>query len=62
MFYDLNDETVIGISANGLEEHHKWVADIESYGGKVTGPTNVAFPIVREICLASLAIDLQSFS
>ena len=36
---------VIGISANGLEEHHKWVQDINSYGAKV-GPTDVQFPIV----------------
>lgn len=36
---------VIGISANGLEEHHKWVQDINSYGGKV-GLTDVQFPIV----------------
>jgi glutaredoxin/glutathione-dependent peroxiredoxin len=37
---------VIGISANGLEEHHKWVEDINDYGSKV-GPTDVKFPIVR---------------
>jgi alkyl hydroperoxide reductase subunit AhpC len=37
---------VIGISANGLEEHHKWVKDIEEYGGKVSGKTEVQFPIV----------------
>src|SRR5882762_11562477 len=38
---------VIGISANGLESHHKWVEDINDYGAKTTGPTNVQFPIVR---------------
>lgn len=36
---------VIGISANGLEEHNRWVQDINSYGAKV-GPTDVQFPIV----------------
>lgn len=36
---------VIGISANGLEEHHKWVKDINDYGSKVA-PTDVQFPIV----------------
>jgi alkyl hydroperoxide reductase subunit AhpC len=36
---------VIGISANGLDEHHKWVQDINEYGQKF-GPTDVQFPIV----------------
>ena len=36
---------VIGISANGLKEHHQWVKDIEEWGGQF-GPTDVAFPIV----------------
>jgi glutaredoxin/glutathione-dependent peroxiredoxin len=39
------DVKVIGISANGLEDHHEWVKDINEYGGKV-GPTDVKFPIV----------------
>ncbi|KAG5637841.1 hypothetical protein H0H81_003046 [Sphagnurus paluster] len=38
---------VIGISANGLEEHHKWVQDINEYGGKF-GPTDVQFPIIAD--------------
>jgi len=38
---------VIGISANGLQSHHKWVEDINEYGGKTVGPTDVKFPIVR---------------
>ncbi|PFH51433.1 hypothetical protein AMATHDRAFT_59184 [Amanita thiersii Skay4041] len=38
---------VIGISANGLEDHHKWVEDINDYGAKV-GPTNVQFPIIAD--------------
>ncbi|KAL0949727.1 hypothetical protein HGRIS_009767 [Hohenbuehelia grisea] len=38
---------VIGISANGLEDHHKWVADINEYGGKF-GPTDVQFPIIAD--------------
>ncbi|KAH8826657.1 thioredoxin-like protein [Flagelloscypha sp. PMI_526] len=53
---------VIGISANGLEDHHKWVKDIESYGGKVA-PTNVAFPIIadgeRKVSLLYDMLDYQ---
>jgi len=37
---------VIGISANGLNDHYKWVKDINEYGTKTAGPTNVEFPIV----------------
>jgi glutaredoxin/glutathione-dependent peroxiredoxin len=36
---------VIGISANGLQEHYNWIKDINEYGGKVA-PTDVQFPIV----------------
>ncbi|KAK0235918.1 thioredoxin-like protein [Armillaria nabsnona] len=39
---------VIGISANGLEEHHKWIKDIEEYGVKTTGPTHVEYPIIAD--------------
>lgn len=42
---------VIGISANGLEDHHAWVKDINEYGGKVA-PTNVEFPIVRLVAIS----------
>lgn len=42
---------VIGISANGLEDHHAWVKDINEYGGKV-GPTDVQFPIVSRAVIA----------
>jgi len=38
---------VIGISANGLEDHAKWVKDIEEWGGKVA-PTDVTFPIIAD--------------
>ncbi|KAI0775414.1 cysteine peroxiredoxin [Irpex lacteus] len=38
---------VIGISANGLKEHHQWVKDIEEWGGKVS-PVDVAFPIIAD--------------
>jgi hypothetical protein len=37
---------VIGISANGLQDHHRWVQDINEFGSKIA-PTNVKFPIVR---------------
>ncbi|KAG9317561.1 nucleophile aminohydrolase [Chiua virens] len=38
---------VIGISANGLGDHYKWVEDINDYGAKF-GPTNVQFPIIAD--------------
>ncbi|KAF7317024.1 1-cys peroxiredoxin [Mycena chlorophos] len=38
---------VIGISANSLDDHKKWVEDINAYGGKV-GPTDVQFPIIAD--------------
>ncbi|KAH0840031.1 Ssu72-like protein-domain-containing protein [Lanmaoa asiatica] len=38
---------VIGISANNLQDHHKWVEDISEYGSKF-GPTNVQFPIIAD--------------
>ncbi|KAG0709535.1 1-Cys peroxiredoxin [Suillus ampliporus] len=37
---------LIGISANGLKDHNKWVEDISDFGAKF-GPTNVQFPIAR---------------
>ena len=37
---------VIGISANGLEDHYKWAKDIEEWGAQFA-PTTVGFPIVR---------------
>jgi alkyl hydroperoxide reductase subunit AhpC len=36
---------LIGISANGLDDHHAWVKDINEYGSKF-GHTDVQFPIV----------------
>ncbi|KIM68622.1 hypothetical protein SCLCIDRAFT_884357 [Scleroderma citrinum Foug A] len=38
---------VIGISANNLTDHHKWIQDINDYGSKV-GPTDVQFPIIAD--------------
>ncbi|KAF9226461.1 1-Cys peroxiredoxin [Gyrodon lividus] len=38
---------VIGISANGLEDHKAWVQDINEYGSKY-GPTDVKFPIIAD--------------
>lgn len=37
---------VIGLSANDLKDHQKWVEDINDFGTKNLGPTNVQFPIV----------------
>jgi len=45
--FEKRNVKVIGISANGLEDHHKWVEDINEYGAKV-GPTNVKFPIIAD--------------
>ncbi|KAK1220798.1 peroxiredoxin 1, partial [Marasmius sp. AFHP31] len=39
---------VIGISANGLEEHYQWVKDINEFGGKKYGPTDVQYPIIAD--------------
>jgi len=36
---------LIGLSANELESHEKWIKDIEQVGNQVS-PTNVQFPIV----------------
>ncbi|KAF7795886.1 hypothetical protein EIP86_007053 [Pleurotus ostreatoroseus] len=38
---------VIGISANGLEDHQKWAKDIEEWGGQFA-PTTVDFPIIAD--------------
>lgn len=42
---------VIGISANGLEEHRKWAKDIEEWGAQFA-PTSVGFPIVSALASA----------
>ena len=49
---------VIGISANGLDEHKKWVEDINSYGAKV-GPTDVQFPIVSFLLIPSSMLNQE---
>ncbi|KZT24450.1 cysteine peroxiredoxin [Neolentinus lepideus HHB14362 ss-1] len=38
---------VIGLSANPLNDHDKWVQDINEYGCKYA-PTNVQFPIIAD--------------
>ncbi|KAF8186642.1 cysteine peroxiredoxin [Pholiota molesta] len=38
---------VIGISANSLDDHEKWVKDINEYGSKVEH-TDVQFPIIAD--------------
>lgn len=47
---------LIGISANGLEDHHAWVKDINEYGSKF-GHTDVRFPIVCALGILSRALD-----
>ncbi|KXN83711.1 Mitochondrial peroxiredoxin PRX1 [Leucoagaricus sp. SymC.cos] len=39
---------VIGISANDLGDHEKWVVDIKEYGEATSGPTDVQFPIIAD--------------
>lgn len=39
---------IIGLSANGLEDHHKWIEDINEFGSKHYAPTNVTFPIIAD--------------
>ncbi|KAF5347224.1 hypothetical protein D9758_011108 [Tetrapyrgos nigripes] len=46
--WEARNVKVIGISANGLEEHAKWIEDINSFGGKTAGPTDVQFPIIAD--------------
>ncbi|KAF7364219.1 1-cys peroxiredoxin [Mycena sanguinolenta] len=38
---------VIGISANNLDDHRKWIKDINDFGAQV-GPTDVQFPIIAD--------------
>ncbi|ETW84388.1 1-cysteine peroxiredoxin [Heterobasidion irregulare TC 32-1] len=38
---------VIGLSANGLESHHKWVKDINEWGAQY-GSTDLQFPIIAD--------------
>jgi len=39
---------LIGISANGLREHDEWIKDINAFGVKNTGPTDVRYPIIAD--------------
>ena len=41
---------VIGLSANDLKDHERWVQDINDFGSKTVGPTDVQFPIVSQLC------------
>ncbi|KAI0347032.1 cysteine peroxiredoxin [Trametopsis cervina] len=45
--WEARNVKVIGISTNGLDDHHKWVADIEEWGNKYS-PTTVDFPIIAD--------------
>ncbi|KAF7364195.1 1-cys peroxiredoxin [Mycena sanguinolenta] len=38
---------VIGISANNLDDHRRWIKDINDFGAQV-GPTDVQFPIIAD--------------
>lgn len=52
--WEARNVKVIGISTNGLDDHHKWVADIEEWGNKYS-PTTVDFPIVCRLSSVSHA-------
>jgi len=45
--FDNRGVKVIGISANNLESHDKWIADINEVGNAIA-PTNVDFPIIAD--------------
>ena len=51
---------VIGISVNSLEDHYKWIQDINDYGSKV-GPTDVRFPIVSTCSFDPFSAHVTSF-
>ncbi|KAJ7887591.1 thioredoxin-like protein [Mycena olivaceomarginata] len=52
---------VIGISANGLEDHKAWIKDINKFGGKVT-PTDEQFPIIADPdCKISYIYDMPNY-
>ncbi|KZO89865.1 putative thioredoxin peroxidase [Calocera viscosa TUFC12733] len=39
---------VIGLSANALDSHDKWIKDIDDFGTKTSGSTHVDFPIIAD--------------
>nr|VWP00679.1 Protein kinase domain-containing protein [Ganoderma boninense] len=45
--FEKRNVKLIGISANGLSDHEKWVEDINDWGAQY-GPTNVQFPIIAD--------------
>jgi len=45
--FDNRGVKVIGISANNLDSHDKWIADINQVGNAIA-PTNVDFPIIAD--------------
>ena len=49
---------VIGLSANELTDHHKWLQDINDYGAKI-GPTNVEFPIVSPTIVLKKFVSVE---
>lgn len=49
--FDARGVKVIGLSANALDSHEKWIQDINLFGNTVSNPndkTDVQFPIVRD--------------
>lgn len=50
---------VIGISANGLDDHEKWVKDINEWGSE-SAPTAVEFPIVRSLFVGPVRTRLTT--
>jgi len=48
-FFKARNVKVIGLSANDLGSHEKWIKDINEYGSASVGPTNVEFPIIADL-------------
>nr|AGC26943.1 cysteine peroxiredoxin [Polyporus umbellatus] len=45
--FEKRNVKLIGISANGLDDHAKWVEDINEWGSQF-GPTSVQYPIIAD--------------
>ncbi|KAI0751287.1 cysteine peroxiredoxin [Daedaleopsis nitida] len=45
--FEKRNVKLIGISANGLADHEKWVKDINDWGSQY-GPTDVQYPIIAD--------------
>ncbi|KAG8811202.1 hypothetical protein FRC17_002581 [Serendipita sp. 399] len=44
----VRDVKLIGLSASGLDNHEKWIKDINEYGSNTVSPTEVQFPSIAD--------------